>query len=654
MAGGRDNLTLLDDFLAGLADLIAGVAVFRAGSFLRANDLGIVAGSLDFLGLRIGVGLALELHGSGVGADALLGAGRLGGHFIGDLRVNDFNMGLVVCAGEGRGSALQAGPSPSGLAIGVAGCGNHGAVLDGVAVLAVDGLAAVLGAGRSLVDGEVSFPIVSGRVKIFNLGVLADGAGVHPHALLLALRSDDGDPFAVGVAICGDLGDILLRIALLAMDGLAACNGAGGLHIDRVVSFPVMAGRLDVSGLGVLADGADALLKALAFAGRSDDGFPFAEGVTLRRSGGAGGNLLTADGAVGVAGVAFERAGGVVCVLNLGVLVELRSQSLGDVNMLVVDLGLMDGDFRIGVNLGGIDAEGQGRNDRAGSDAVEIDIAEGDLAGLILVRGVVGEHGHIGQSENAGIVFDSGQAVGGGVFALGDNIHGDGLLIVGNGDVGSGFTCNRSLERQNRRGLCGGDSIQGAGGSLLALAVAANLVSGQLDGFSAEGFGLVHGLENSVGNSFVLVVDGADQVCGPHAVPEGADKRCIPGALVREEDTIDVAGIASKVGQIQNNVFTLDGGVQGIVHIAFIGGVVGVADILQVGLEDAEGSAPGRIALVVKLGIGVHRPDIARIVQEQEHLGGGVLHAVLIGVNLDGAERGNSGEVGCAGVEQQI
>ena len=59
MAGGLDDLALLDGLAVGLADHVAGVAVLGAGRLLGANDLGIVAGGGDDLAL--GDDLAADL-----------------------------------------------------------------------------------------------------------------------------------------------------------------------------------------------------------------------------------------------------------------------------------------------------------------------------------------------------------------------------------------------------------------------------------------------------------------------------------------------------------------------------------------------------------------------------------------------------------------
>ena len=432
----------------------------------------------DFLGLCIGIGLVIEQHGSGVSAFALLGAGRIGGHFVGDLGGLDFDMRFVVRAGEGRSRALQSGPAPNGLTIGMAGRGDRSAVLDSVAVLAVDGLAAVGGAGGFLIDGEVVLPSMASGIHIHHLGVLANLAGTNLHALVLALRCNDGLPFAVVMAVGGNRRDILLRIALLAMDGLAALNGAGRSLIDGEVLVPIMAGGIDLANLGMLADLADTALDALLLALRLNDGYPF--GIIMAVGGDcrAAADLLAADGAVGIAGVAFERAGRIMCVADLGVLMELSGQRLGEINLLVVQLCLMDGNHRSDLDLGRVNAEGQGRNDRTGSDAIQIDIAEGDLAGLVLVGGVVGIHGHIGQGEQVGVIFDGSKAVGGRLVALGDDVDGNGLFIGGDGHVGDlGLVGNRSVEREQCLRLRRRSDVQRAGcGGILRIELGSNLV----------------------------------------------------------------------------------------------------------------------------------------------------------------------------------
>ena len=160
MAGGRDDLTLLHGLAAGLAHLIAGVAVLGAGSSHRAHNLGIVAGSGDHLRLDGGIGLLLKGHSSRVGADTVRGAGGRRGDLVGDHGVLHLNVRGIIGADEGRSGALHSVPAPHGLAPVVAGGGNHLRLLVAAHGAGVGHLA-VLGAGSRLGDLAVIPDVMS-------------------------------------------------------------------------------------------------------------------------------------------------------------------------------------------------------------------------------------------------------------------------------------------------------------------------------------------------------------------------------------------------------------------------------------------------------------------------------------------------------------
>ena len=402
------------------------------------------------------------------------------------------------------------------------------------------------------------------------------------------------------------------------------------------------------------------------------DGADFVAGVAVLGAGGSLGthqlDLVTQSGddlALGddlaagladhVAGVAILGAGGGLGVHGLGLGVQVSSQSLGVVHGLIVALGLGNGDVDLVQSGGIIDGEGQGGHGGTGGHAVEVHIAQGDLAGSILVGAVLGVEGHVGQGQVGGIVIHGEQAVGGSI--LGQDVDGDGLLIGGHGDVGGGGVLSSIAHGQVHQGSHGGSGVQGALGSLgLGAVVALDLSGGHLHSLSGVDGGLAHGSVHGLGGVLIGVVHGAHQGGRPHAVAEVADVGSFPlTSVLIQEDAVDMAGVAGEVGQVQNQFLALDGGVQGVIQVAVIGGVGSVANVSQVGLDDAEGGAPGVLAgLLIHRGINIHGPDVAGVIQRQEQLGVGILHAVVIGVDLVGTQRGNGGEVGSVGKEPQI
>ena len=402
------------------------------------------------------------------------------------------------------------------------------------------------------------------------------------------------------------------------------------------------------------------------------DGADFVAGVAILGAGGllsthqldlvtqsgddlALGDDLAAGLADHVAGVAILGAGGGLGVHGLGLGVQVSSQSLGVVHGLIVALGLGNGDVDLVQSGGIIDGEGQGGHGGAGGHAVEVHIAQGDLAGSILVGAVLGVEGHVGQGQVGGIVIHGEQAVGGSI--LGQDVDGDGLLIGGHGDVGGGGVLSSVAHGQVHHGSHGGSGVQGALGSLgLGAVVALDLSGGHLHSLSGVDGGLAHGSVHGLGGVLIGVVHGAHQGGRPHTVAEVADVGSFPlTSVLIQEDAVDMAGVAGAVGQVQNQLVVLRSGIQGVIQVAVIGGVGSVANVSQVGLDDAEGGAPGVLAgLLIHRGINIHGPDVAGVIQRQEQLGVGILHAVLIGVDLVGTQRGNGGEVGSVGKEPQI
>ena len=416
-------------------------------------------------------------------------------------------------------------------------------------------------------------------------------------------------------------------------DDLALLHGDAAGLADLIAGVAVLgAGRLlGTNDLGVVAGGGDDL---------------------------ALGDDLAAGLADHVAGVAILGAGGGLGVHGLGLGVQVSSQSLGVVHGLIVALGLGNGDVDLVQSGGIIDGEGQGGHGGTGGHAVEVHIAQGDLAGSILVGAVLGVEGHVGQGQVGGIVIHGEQAVGGSI--LGDDIHGDGLFIGGDGDVGGGGSLGSLTHRQVHQGSHGGSGVQGAVGSLgLGTVVALDLGGIQLDGLSGIDGAVVHSLHQSIGG-LLVVVDGAQQGGGPHAVAEVADVGSFPlTSVLIQEDAVDMAGVAGAVGQVQNQLLILNGGIQGVIQIALVGGIGGIADVSQVGFHDLQESTPAFLAgFLVHRGISAHGPDVAGIIQQQEHLSSDTffLHLVTIGIGSHRGltDGGDGSEVGSVSHEQQI
>ena len=160
VAGSGDHLALLHGLAAGLAHLIAGIAVLGAGGGLGTHDLGIVARSGQRLGLGIRVGLTFEGHRGGVRPDTGALAAGLGGHLAGHRSGQRLSMGRIIAAGEHGGGGLRSVPAPHGLAPVVAGGGNHLRLLVAAHGTGVGHLP-VLGAGSRLGDLAVIPDVMS-------------------------------------------------------------------------------------------------------------------------------------------------------------------------------------------------------------------------------------------------------------------------------------------------------------------------------------------------------------------------------------------------------------------------------------------------------------------------------------------------------------
>ena len=111
MAQSGDYLSLLHVLLAHGADLVAGVAVFRAGGGLSTHQLGLVTQGGQGLGAGVGIVLAVQGHGGGIGPDAGALAGSGGGDLAGNSGGDLLHMAGVTAAGEGSLGGLHRSPA---------------------------------------------------------------------------------------------------------------------------------------------------------------------------------------------------------------------------------------------------------------------------------------------------------------------------------------------------------------------------------------------------------------------------------------------------------------------------------------------------------------------------------------------------------------
>ena len=127
MTGGRDGQILQSDLggTLGIAEQLAadvalpvsgGAGGLAGGRHLCHSGQGVALGGNR---LRLGVGVVLALKGdlSGIGTQALLITGGLGGHFVGDGGRHRLGMAVVIRAGKDGGGGEIIVPGPSGLAI---------------------------------------------------------------------------------------------------------------------------------------------------------------------------------------------------------------------------------------------------------------------------------------------------------------------------------------------------------------------------------------------------------------------------------------------------------------------------------------------------------------------------------------------------------
>ena len=229
VAQSGDNLTLLHDLLAHGAHLVAGVAVFRAGGGLSAHQLGLVTQGGQGLGAGVGIVLAFQGHGGGIGPDALGGAAGLGGDLAGDAGGQDLHMAGIPGAGEGGLGGAAAGPGPHRLAPGVAQGGQGLGAGVGV-VLALEGHRGGIGPDAGALAG-------SGDLRHGGEGMTI-GAGI-------------GDAVGHGHVVDGEhgIGIVIALVGLLIEVegelGIVRAEGGGNGNVGRAHE-PITAYRLQI------------------------------------------------------------------------------------------------------------------------------------------------------------------------------------------------------------------------------------------------------------------------------------------------------------------------------------------------------------------------------------------------------------------------
>ena len=127
VAGGRDGqllqrrlglaLGIAEQLAADVAPPVSGGAGGLAGGRYLCHSGQGVAGGGDRLRLGVGVVLALKGDLSGIGTQALLITGGLGGHFVGDGGRHRLGMAVVIRAGKDGGGGEVIVPAPGGFAI---------------------------------------------------------------------------------------------------------------------------------------------------------------------------------------------------------------------------------------------------------------------------------------------------------------------------------------------------------------------------------------------------------------------------------------------------------------------------------------------------------------------------------------------------------
>ena len=571
VAQSGDNLTLLHDLLAHGAHLVAGVAVFRAGGGLSAHQLGLVTQGGQGLGAGVGIVLAFQGHGGGIGPDALGGAAGLGGDLAGDAGGQDLHMAGIPGAGEGGLGGAAAGPGPHRLAPGVAQGGQGLGAGVGV-VLALEGhrggigpdagalagsgggdlagnsggdllhMAGVTAAGEGSFGGLVAGPGPGGLAIV--VAQSADGQGLQG-GLVLAfgvteqLAADGAHPVGLDAGLLAGGGDLRYRGESMAVGaGIGGAVGHGhvvdGEHGVGIVIAPVgllieVEGELGIvraegGGNGNVGRAHEPITAYRLQIGCGPDGGP---GLAAVGGGLHGHGAVVADDGLEQQVIEAQRGrlagevhhrGDEILILQLVAAACHRQQGLADAAhapaaapgifiVIHVDAGLLGG---IELGIGAL-VPGIGA---VGTGALHGPAVAGEGLGLeVVVELHVG--GRLGEQGGDGVV--------GGDILKGVAVHrahalavhqhiGDGVALLG----GDGEGLGRALLHGHRTGGGDGAALTGAGGDGVLLGYGAvlhrhqlHIVDGQLAGSVLIGMDIAEGKLDAVH----IVLGGHGNLC---------------------------------------------------------------------------------------------------------------------------------------------
>ena len=699
MAQSGDNLTLLHDLLAHGADLVAGVAVFRAGGGLSTHQLGLVTQGGQGLGAGVGIVLAFQGHGGGIGPDALGGAAGLGGDLAGDAGGQDLHMAGIPGAGEGGLGGAAAGPGPHRLAPGVAQGGQglgagvgivlafqgHGGgigpdALGGAAGLGGDlagdaggqdlHMAGIPGAGEGGLGGAAAGPgphglapgvaqhadgqgLQGGLVLAFGVAEQLAADGAHPVGLDAGLGAGGGDlrhggeGMTIGAGIGGAVGHghvvdgehgvgiVIAPVGLLIEVegelGIVRAEGGGNGNVGRAHE-PITAYRLQIGcgpdgGPGLAAVGGGLHGHGAVVA---DDGLEQQVVEVQRRR---------------LAGEVHHR-GDEILILQLVAAACHRQQGLADAAhapaaapgifiVIHVDAGLLGGiELGIGALVPGIGAVAAG--------GLEGPAVAGEGLGLevvveLHVGGRLGEHGGdgvVGGDILKGIAVHRAHAL-----AVHQHV-GDGVALLG----GDGEGLGRALLHGHRTGRGDGAALTGGGGDGVLLGYGAvlhrhqlHIVDGQLAGSVLIGMDIAEGKLDAVhivlGGHGNLCAAGNDVVAGLLAgiavleVPDSVPRLSAVGRSFHRSGEGLVLDAVLAVGEVEGQH-----AVTGTGQVHHRGDQVLILCTLPV---VADVSVLGIIALVLPVVIGILLPCAAGILHlrgpavEGEAVAGHVLEVIL-------------------------
>ena len=621
MTGGGDDLALLHGLAAGLADLIAGVAVLGAGSSLGTHQLGVVAGGGQRLGLGIRVGPALQRHRGGVRPDTGALAARLGGHLAGHRSGQRLGMGPIIAAGEHGGGGLRSGPGPGRLTPGVAG-GRDGQGLQGGLVLAV-GVAEQLPA-----DGAL--PIRLGT------GGFAGGGDLRHGGEGMTVGAGIGDAVGHGHVVDGEHGVIVviacigLLIEVEGELGIVRAEGGGNGNMGRAV-VPIAGNFAQIGGV--------------------PDGGP---GPAAVGGGLHGHGAVTADDILEQQVVEVQRrrlagevhhGGDEILILQLIAAAGHRQQRLADAAhapvapgifiVIHVDAGLLGGiELGIGALVPGIGAVAAGglEGPAVAGEGLELEVVvELHVGGRL---GEQGGDGVVGGDILKGVAVHRAHAL-----AVHQHI-GDGVALLG----GDGEGLGRALLHGHLTGGGDGAALTGGGGDGVLLGHRAvlhrhqlHVVDGQLAGSVLIGMDIAEGKLDAVhivlGGHGNLCAAGNDVVAGLLAgiavleVPDSVPRLSAVGRSFHRSGEGLVLDAVLAVGEVEGQH-----AVTGTGQVHHRGDQVLILCTLPV---VADVSVLGIIALVLPVVIGILLPCAAGILHlhgpavEGEAVAGDGLEVVL-------------------------